>query len=606
MKKATVKLFRQIFVVLKPPPDLTLSQWADEYRVLAQGASALPGRWRTDNAPYQREIMDAITDISTPKVVLMTGAQIGKTDMLLNAIGYYMHYDPAQIMVMQPTIQMAKGFSKEKLSNMIRLTPVLRERVNEKSRNSGNTILQKMFPGGHVTMVGANSPSSLRMRSIRILLADEIDAYPPTAGNEGDPLLLAGKRLATFWNKKEVDVSTPTIKGISRIEIEFEHSTQEVWNVPCPACGELQPLSWEGVVFDKNNLDEISYCCAKCAVVSSEAEWKERFTGGKFIAKYPKRKVRGFHLNALASPFAEWREIVEKFLTANEEKKKGNIELLKAWTNTEMGQTWEEEGAQLDPDALMERRKPYKCEVPKEVICLTAGIDTQDNRFEIEVVGWGRGKESWGIQYKVIFGDPKQPEIWAELDEFLLRTFVRKDGAQMKIISACMDSGGHFTNQVYKFCKQRTTRRVFAIRGASRPDAPYIPKPTYSNREKAPLFVINTDTGKSLLYQRLQVEEPGPGYCHFPLEEEKGYDETYFKGLSAERMILTYKKGRPCYVWRVKDGGHARNEALDVRNYATVALEIASPPQLDSKKEKPAEAAQPKKRGRRKLSGGIT
>ena len=605
MKKATVELFQRVFSVLKPPPDMTLSQWADEYRVLPQGASALPGRWKTDNAPYQREIMDAITDITVQKVVIMSGAQIGKTDaFILNPIGYFIHYDPAPIMVMQPTIQMGEGFSKEKLSNMIRSTPVLRERVNEKSRNSGNTILQKMFPGGHVTIVGANSPSSLRMRSIRILLADEIDAYPITAGKEGDPLLLAGKRLATFWNKKEINVSTPTNKSTSRIAVEYEHSTQEEWHVPCPACGALQPLEWAGVVFDKDNLEEIQYCCSKCGVLSSEAEWKERFSGGKFTAKFPKRKVRGFHLNSLASPFAEWREIVEKFLTANEEKKRGNIELLKAWTNTEMGLTWEEEGEALEPETLMERREPYKCEVPNGVVYLTAGVDTQDNRFELEVVGWGKGKESWGIQYKVIFGDMKQPEIWAELDEFLSRTFTRKDGTKLKISRACVDSGGHFTNQVYKFCKQRTARGVFAIRGASKPDAPYIPKPTYNNREKAPLFVVNVDTGKSLLFQRLTVEEQGAGYCHFPIEEEKGYDETYFKGLTAERLILTYVKGRAQYVWRLKENGYKRNEPLDIRNYATVALEIGNP-QLD-KPEKPEGQKPARKRGRRKLSGGIT
>lgn len=606
MKKATVDLFQRIFSVLKPPPDMTLSEWADEYRVLPQGASALPGRWKTDNAPYQREIMDAITDISIQKVVIMSGAQIGKTDaFILNPIGYFMHYDPAPIIVMQPTITMAEGFSKEKLSNMIRSTPVLRERVNEKSRNSGNTILQKLFPGGSVTIVGANSPSSLRMRSIRILLADEIDAYPPTAGKEGDPLLLAGKRLATFWNKKEINVSTPTNKSTSRIAVEYEHSTQEEWHVPCPACGELQPLEWANVKFDKENLDEIQYCCSKCGVLSSEAEWKERFSGGRFIAKFPKRKVRGFHLNSLASPFAEWREIVEKFLTANEEKKRGNIELLKAWTNTEMGQTWEDKGEQLEPETLMERREAYKCEVPNGVLYLTAGVDTQDNRFELEVVGWGKGKESWGIQYKIIFGDLKQPEIWAELDEFLSRTFTRKDGTKLKISRVCMDSGGHFTNQVYKFCKQRTARGVFAIRGASKPDAPYIPKPTYNNREKAPLFVVNVDTGKSLLYQRLTVEEEGGGYCHFPLEEEKGYDETYFKGLTAERLVLTYVKGRAQYVWRLKENGYKRNEPLDIRNYATVALEIGSP-QLDKPEKPEGTKTPPRKRGRRKLSGGIT
>lgn len=244
MKKATVDLFTRIFSVLAPPPNMTVSQWADKYRRLSSESSAEPGRWRTSKAPYQREIMDAVCDMRVQKVVIMSAAQIGKTDaLILNPIGYYMHYDPSPIMVMQPTIQMAETFSKDRLSPMLRDTPVLRDKVNDKSRNSGNTILQKIFPGGHVTMVGANSPSSLASRPIRILLADEIDRYPATAGNEGDPLLLAGKRLATFWNKKEVCVSTPTNKETSRIAVEFEHSTQEEWNVPCPACGAFTPLN---------------------------------------------------------------------------------------------------------------------------------------------------------------------------------------------------------------------------------------------------------------------------------------------------------------------------------------------------------------------------
>lgn len=248
-EKATVDLFTRIFAVLAPPPNMTISQWADKYRRLSSESSAEPGRWRTSKAPYQREIMDAVCDMRIQKVVIMSAAQIGKTDaLILNPIGYYMHYDPSPIMVMQPTIQMAETFSKDRLSPMLRDTPVLRDKVNDKSRNSGNTILQKIFPGGHVTMVGANSPSSLASRPIRILLADEIDRYPATAGNEGDPLLLAGKRLATFWNKKEVCVSTPTNKETSRIAVEFEHSTQEEWNVPCPACGAYTPLLWANII----------------------------------------------------------------------------------------------------------------------------------------------------------------------------------------------------------------------------------------------------------------------------------------------------------------------------------------------------------------------
>lgn len=418
--------------------------------------------------------MDAVCDMRIQKVVIMSAAQIGKTDaLILNPIGYYMHYDPSPIMVMQPTIQMAETFSKDRLSPMLRDTPVLRDKVNDKSRNSGNTILQKIFPGGHVTMVGANSPSSLASRPIRILLADEIDRYPATAGNEGDPLLLAGKRLATFWNKKEVCVSTPTNKETSRIAVEFEHSTQEEWNVPCPACGAYTPLLWANIIFDRDKLDEIGCACPACGVVSSETEWKEQFGKGKFVAAHPERKVRGFHLNALASLFVEWREIVEKFLTANEEKKKGNIELLKVWTNTEMGETWEEEGEQIETDDLFKRRERYNCEVPEEVLVLTAGVDVQDDRFEVEVVGWGVDKESWGIKYQVIYGDLKLKPVWDELDKFLSQTFTTADGRRLKIICACVDSGGHFTTQVYRFCKERTARRVFAIKGKGGAEADY-------------------------------------------------------------------------------------------------------------------------------------
>lgn len=605
MKKATIKLMRKIFFVLKPPPDMSISQWADEHRRLSSESSAEPGRWRTTKAPYQREIMDAISDIKIQKVIVMSAAQIGKTDgFILNPIGYYMHYDPSPIMVLQPTIKMAETFSKDRLTPMLRDTPVLTDKVNDKSRNSGNTILQKIFPGGHVTMVGANSASSLASRPIRILLADEIDRYPATAGNEGDPLLLAGKRLTTFWNKKEVCVSTPTIKGLSRIEIEYEHSTQEEWYVPCPECGEYQIIEWARIIFDKNNIDEISHVCEKCGVISHEIAWKEQYQKGKFIAKYPKRKVRGFHLNTLASLFVEWREIVEKFLTANEEKKKGNIELLKAWTNTEMGQTWEEEGTQLEEDDLLERREKYNCEVPEEVICLTAGVDTQNDRFEIEVVGWGVDKESWGIKYQVIYGDLKLPNVWHELDIFLDQTFVRADGAKLKIICTCIDSGGYFTNQVYKFCKPRTPRRVFAIKGKGGSEVPYYNKPTKSNREKTPLFTVGVDTGKSLLYQRLNVEDEGPNYCHFPKEKDKGYNKAYFTGLTAEKMVMTYKKGKAQYIWKIKDYKHKRNEALDCRNYSMVALEIANPV-LKKRDKSEIKSQQTKRRGRRSRSGGV-
>lgn len=593
---------------------MKLSEWADEYRRLSSEASAEPGRWRTEKAPYQREIMDAITDIMTRKVVVMSAAQVGKTDaMILNPIGYYIHYEPSPIMVVQPTIQMAEAFSKDRLSPMIRDTPVLAERVNDKTRNSGNTILQKIFAGGHVTMVGANSPSSLASRPIRILLADEIDRYPATAGSEGDPLFLAAKRLTTFWNRKEVDVSTPTIKGMSRIETEYENSSKGEWNVPCPQCGELQPLKWANVIFDKDDLSEIRYVCEKCGAISSEIEWKEHFTDGRFIHENPENPVRGFHLNTLASTLATWGDVVNKFIVANEEKKKGNLEFMKAWVNTELGETWEEDGEQVEEEELIKRRERYNCEVPEEVLYLTAGVDTQDDRFEVEVVGWGPEYESWGIKYAVLYGDTSNlgNQVWKDLDAFLLQSFTKANGEKLKIVCTCIDSGGHRTNKVYKFCKERFNRKVFAIKGSNNSTAAYIQKPTKNNREQAYLFTLGVDTGKSLLLQRLKLTEEGPGYCHFPRDEKgkpyspRGYDEKYFQGLTSERQVIVYKKGRPMFEWRLRDmGKHRRNEALDCRNYATAAIEITGLP-LKKPEEQAAVVQTAKKRKKRTRSGGI-
>lgn len=613
MKQTTIDLFAKIFTVLKPPPNMTLSQWADEYRYISPEAAARPGRWRTDNAPYQREIMDAISDSRVRKVVIMSAAQIGKTDaFILNPIGYFTQYDPSPMLAMQPSLVMGETFSKDRLTPMFRDTPVLRGKINDKSRNSGNTIFKKSFPGGHITIITANSPIGLRSRPIRILLADEVDGYPASAGKDGDPLSLASKRLATFWNSKEVYVSTPTIKGASRIEVEYEHSTMEEWNVPCPVCGEYQPLEWKHVIFDEKNLDEISYSCDKCGIVLSEAEWKEHFRRGKFVAQHPEQAVRGFHINVLASLLMEWKDTVEKFLVANEEKKKGNIELLKSWTNNNLAQSWEDGGEQVDEKELLKRREKYNCEVPADVLYLTAGVDTQDDRLEAEVVGWGEGAESWGIQYAIFYGDTKLQKVWNDLDAFLLQSFTCADGAKMKIICTCIDSGGHRANVVYKFCKARSARRVYAIRGQGGADVPYIKRPTKNNREQAQLFTLGVDTGKSILLDRLKVElvddegndlDCAPGYCHFPKERERGYSAEYFKGLTAEHQILKYKNGHAVFEWRIKDSAHKRNEALDCRNYATAAIEISNVPLKKPDKTTTA-AAPPRKSGRRRRSSG--
>ena len=603
LPKPTLELLARCAAALKPPPAMTLSEWADRYRVLSAESSAEPGRWHTDKAPYQREIMDAIGDPHIRKVVIMSAAQIGKTDaFILNPLGYYMDYAPAPILVMQPTLDMGQTFSKDRLAPMIRDTPELRDKIDVKSRYSGNTIMKKNFPGGHITIVGANSATGLASRPIKVLLADEVDRYPASAGTEGDPLSLAQKRQTTFWDKKTVIVSTPVIKGQSRIETEFNQSTREEWNVPCPECGHYQPFVWANVVFDKDDPQgEVLYKCERCGVVNGEYKWKQASKRGRFVPENPGAEARGFHLNTLASTFCLWKEIVQKFLVAKEQLDQGNPEGMKVWVNTELGETWEEQGEQVEDAALLNRRELYDADVPEGVLVLTAGVDVQDDRFEVEVVGWGIGKESWGIRYQKIYGDMLKEQVWQDLDNFLLGGFKKKDGTALHIMSACIDTGGHHTDQVYRFTAERWERKIWSIKGKGGADVPYIRNPTTNNRVKTPLFIIGVDAGKALLYQRLRHETKGPNYCHFPLNEEAGYDEQYFIGLTAEKMVVRWRKGRSVVAWELKDSKHKRNEPLDLRNYATAALEIANPVLQEGEIAKPIR----KRPAGRRRRGGI-
>lgn len=574
--KKTVTLFRRIARVVAPPPKLTVSQWADEYRRLSSEASAEPGQWRTERAPYQREIMDALNDDEVETIVVMSSAQVGKTEIILNTIGYYVHQDPSPIMLVQPTLELAQAFSKDRLTPMARDTPELKRRIaGAKSRDGGNTMLHKTFPGGHITMAGANSPASLASRPIRIVLLDEVDRYPVSAGTEGDPVTLVSKRATTFHNRKRVLVSTPTIKGASRIETAYEDSSKEQWCLPCPSCGEHQPLVWSQILFD-----DASMFCRSCGAIHAELEWKSG--AGMWIAQAENRKVRGFHLNELASPWKRWATIIEEF----HEAKRGGNETLKAWINTSLGETWEEKGEQLDEDVLYNRREMYHADVPDGVKVLTAAIDTQDNRFEVEVQGWGSGHENWHIEYHVIYGDLKQPQVWADLDEYLQRSWSDAAGRQFRIAIACMDSGGHFTNEVYQFCKARAARRLFAIRGESPGDGTYLPLivgTTDKNRYRATVVRLGVDEGKSKVRSALlqpAVDKEGnklPGYVHFPLttpERNRGYEKQYFEGLTAEEMQKRFRKGAPYYVWvKIK----ARNEPFDLAVYNRAAIEILNP-----------------------------
>lgn len=558
-----------------PPPDLTISQWADDFRRIPPEASAEPGFWNTDRAPYQREMMNAVSDPLIERVIMMTAAQVGKTEIILNTIGYFIDKEPSPILLLNPTLEMGESFSKDRLAPMIRDTPALTPLIKDpRTRDSGNTLLHKKFPGGHITIAGANSPASLASRPIRILLCDEVDRYPISAGSEGDPLSLAMKRTQNFWNRRVVWVSTPTMKNISRIEKAFDISSQEEWEIPCPNCREYTAYKWELIEFE--NKTEPVMKCPHCGKIFSEVEWKTGSLHGRWNVRNPDHKnIRGFHVNAFASPWVSWEALCDQYSEAYS----NGEEELKVWTNTILGLPYENTAGAIEITAMKGHRDTYDAEIPDGVLVLTCGVDTQDDRLELEVVGWGLRNESWGIYSKAIYGDPGQLEVWDELDQFLTRDFKYSDGSIINISCTCIDSGGHYTDEVYKFCKVRSKRRIFAIIGRGTFGRAAVSKPSTNNRRRVKLFTLGVSTIKSVLFARLQAQRNSGGYCHFPDEKEtgyRGYDNTFFKGLLSERQVMKRVKGQVVVEWEYWDQ-KARNEPLDCRVYATGAYEILNP-----------------------------
>ena len=561
--------------LFSPPPDFTIAEWADSERRISPEASAEPGQWKTSRAEYQREILNTISDPFVERVVVMTAAQVGKTEIVLNTIGYFIDLEPGPILCLNPTLEMGQAFSKDRLAPMIRDTPALRDKIKDpRSRDSGNTLLHKKFVGGHITIAGANSPASLASRPIRILLCDEVDRYPVSAGTEGDPLSLAMKRTQNFWNRRIVWVSTPTLRGISRIEKAFNSSSQEEWCIPCPTCGEYQPYSWEQIQY--KDIPEPVMICSKCGAVHNETAWKIRQEHGKWIAKNPvEKKIRGFHMNAFASGWVSWKSLVAQY----QEAFRNGEEELKVWWNTVLGLPFENTVGVIEAEALESHREKYDAELPEGVLVLTCGVDTQDDRLECEVVGWGIGHESWGIEYRIFYGDPGLNDVWQALDDFLSKTWSYANGDKIGISCVCIDSSGHYTDEVFAFCKPRIRRNIYPIVGRGQEGMPSVSKPQRNNRRHIPWFKLGTTTIKGSLFSRLKVEKHGAGYCHFPLDAKnghRGYDSVYFKGLLSERMVVKRVRGRDTITWEPRTKG-IRNEPLDARVYATGALELNNP-----------------------------
>lgn len=507
--------------------------------------------------------MDACSDPATPEVVVMAGAQLGKTEAILNILGFHIAHDPCPILVMQPTLEMAQAFSKDRVAaGLVRSTPALRGKIKDpRARDSGNTTLHKVFPGGALTMVGANSAAGLASRPVRILLADEVDRYPSSAGTEGDPILLGRKRTATFWNRKVIMVSTPTNKGASRIEEAFEGSDQRRYHVPCRHCEQFQVLKWSNVQWIDSDPETARYACEGCGALWTDADRIWAIRNGEWRASKPFNGVAGFAINGMYSPWTPLSDGVRDFLNV-----KKNPEMLRVWTNTYLGETWEDQGETVDDWALAERREPLPS-IPDEVIVLTAGVDVQDNRLEVTLLGHGRDDETWVLSHDTLWGDPSTPQLWTALDSKLFAQYETESGRQLMIRSTCVDSGGHYTNAVYAYAKRNAGRRVFAIKGVGGEGKAMVGRPSKNNVGKCPLFPVGVHTVKDTLFGRLKITDQGPAYVHF----SDTLPDEYFKQLTAEKIVTRYHKG---FQRREFIKTRPRNEALDCFVYALAAHAI--------------------------------
>lgn len=518
--------------------------------------------------------MDVISDRHIETVVVMASSQVGKTEVLLNLIGYHIHLDPCPMMLIEPTLEMASALSKDRIGPMLAATPALRGLVAPpRSRDSSNTVLHKSFPGGHLTISGANSPASLASRPIRLVLADEVERWPESVGGEGDPLAIAIKRSTTFQRRKIVIVSTPTVKDASRIEDWWNISDRRRLHIPCLHCGQSWVLRWAHIRWDEGDPSSAHIECPRCKGAIPDSKRMEMIAAGQWVAEAPTAGIAGFHVWEGYSPWRSLRDQVTAFLASRR-----TLEMRQAWVNTSLGETWEIPGDRLESSSLLMRREKYDAELPTGVQILTCGVDTQDDRLEALIVGWGIREQSWVIERHTLLGDPSGPEVWSELDELLQRDWQHANGGTMRIQCSLIDAGGHRTQAVYSGVIPRQSRRLFASFGRSGGEKGLLVSPPKGIKPASGIGtvfrrIVDVDQAKALLFARLRISDPGPEFVHFPMT----VGETFFDELTAEKLITKRNKyGVPTKTWeQIRD----RNESLDCFVLALAALRIIAPTQ---------------------------
>jgi phage terminase large subunit GpA-like protein len=563
------------FGSLRPVEKLTPVEWAEKHVRIAAG-NAIPGLVRMHNAPFQAEPLNLVADPECREITLMWSAQTGKTLVQLMALGYFVEHDPCSQMMMQPSQGDLQTWLTAKFDPMVDESDAIGSKIAQpRSKQGVNNQRMKQYPGGFLMFAWAGSPKTLRGRSAPKIFADEIDGYERTV--EGSQLALIWQRAATFGDQRLLfKTSTPTFKGASEIEASFLAGDRRRWFVKCPSCGFSQYLKWIQVQWHKSeggehDPDSAVYVCEAdgCGSIWDELDRIKAIRGGEWVAERPFNGHASFHLPEMASLFVKLPDMARSFL---EKKATGDSQ---TFINVSLAETWDEAGDKHDPDLLWLRREIYAAELPAGVVVLVAGVDVQDDRLEATLFGIGiDGRSTWIITHRVFRGDPGHSDLWDRLDEFLVDDFEHESGVRLRIAAVGVDSGGHYTSEVYKFCKARSGRRVYALKGSNQNAAPLVGRPTNRNSEKCDLFAVGTGAAKDQIFNSLKIDAPEKlGFIHFPMVDPM-IDREFFAQITAEKRVKTYKNGFPVPVYKKV---RPRNEALDCWVYAIAALEILRP-----------------------------
>ena len=549
--------------ILQPPEDLNVTEWTEKYRRLSPESSASPGRIKISNAEYQREMLNVCGEPDTREVTFMTSSQVGKTTIIENIHGYFMHQAPCPMLNVQFSGTMLEEFSKNRISTMCRDSPVL-AKIFKSKISSQSTIHRRMYPGGSLSYATAQSPGTLASRPVKVVTFDETDRYEKT--KEGDAIEIGSKRVMAFWDSLIIKASTPGLEVSSVIERSFKLSDMRYFHIKCPHCTHEQKLKWSNVKWQDDDAATAKYLCADCGTLLDDIERHDSISKGRWIAEKPFVGHAGFHLSELYSPWRSLQQIVESFLRC-----KDHSDLLQVWVNTTLGETWKEEGESVDPTSLIARADEYEIEDYKlpsdKIVDITMGTDVQKGYLQYELVGWGEDSESWSLEVGELYGDTSELEVYMELEDVRNQLWTHPSGQKMSVRMSFIDSG-YNTSTVYEYVKSCKSKAIKAIKGMSgkRPILEEVNKKLkrreYKNKLKPE--ILGVDTAKVKLHNQLNTPKPGRSYCHFGTHNE----EEFFLQITAEELRTKFVKGFAVLEWF---NTRARNEATDTRVYAYAA-----------------------------------